>query len=414
MTARLRFVSVVLVLGLGVRTVRAQAPPARDTGPWDMARLKRVPKADFGPEGEVRWVGYVGEPYRGKPTTVFAYYARPKEGKGPFPAMVLVHGGGGTAFAEWAKLWAERGYVALAMDLAGHGRDGGRLAAGGPDQDDDTKFRDFHEADIRDMWTYHAVADVVLGVSLLADRPEVDRDRIGITGISWGGYLTCIVAGIDDRLKVAVPVYGCGFLGDDSAWRPRLDAMPFERRERWLKAFDPSRHLPGVTCPILFVNGTNDFAYPLGSYRKSYGSVKRAPVTLCVTVNMPHSHPDGWKPQEIGLFVDSVLAGGKPLVKLGSPSVRTGEGPTTLRADVSDAPIKSAALHFTSDDGRWQTRKWTSAPAEVSGGRVVGTIAAGTRARVAFLTVVDERGATVSTAHVGIPGSAGGIPGPND
>jgi len=29
-----------------------------------------------------------------------------------------------------------------------------------------------------------------------------------VTGISWGGYLTCIVAGIDDRLKAAVPVYG--------------------------------------------------------------------------------------------------------------------------------------------------------------------------------------------------------------
>ena len=73
-----------------------------------------------------------------------------------------------------------------------------------------------------------------------------------------------------------------------------------------MKLFDPSRYLPGVTCPILFVNGTNDFAYPLDSYQKSYQLVK-APVDLCVTVKMPHGHSEGWRPKEIGLFVDSVL-----------------------------------------------------------------------------------------------------------
>ena len=55
------------------------------------------------------------------------------------------------------------------------------------------------------------MADVIRGVSLLASLPDVDSKRLGITGISWGGYLTCIVASLDDRLRVAVPVYGCGF-----------------------------------------------------------------------------------------------------------------------------------------------------------------------------------------------------------
>jgi hypothetical protein len=33
--------------------------------------------------------------------------------------MVLIHGGGGTAFADWVRLWTGRGYAAIAMDLCG-------------------------------------------------------------------------------------------------------------------------------------------------------------------------------------------------------------------------------------------------------------------------------------------------------
>ena len=160
--------------------------------------------------------------------------------------------------------------VAIAMDLAGCGRDGKRLPDGGPPQDDDAKFRDFTDSEADRMWTYHAVAAVIHGHSLLASLEGVDARRIGITGISWGGYLTCIVAGVDDRLKVAVPVYGCGFLHENSFWLPRFAAMSPQQRDRWVSLFDPSAHLAGVRCPILFINGTNDFAYPLDSYQKSY------------------------------------------------------------------------------------------------------------------------------------------------
>src|SRR5712691_9765184 len=82
----------------------------------------------------------------------------------------------------------------------------------------------------------------------------------------------------------------------------------------WVKNYDPSRYLECVRMPILFCNGTNDKAYPLDSYQKSYRLVK-SPRNLCVTVRMPHSHPAGWGRVEVGLFVDSVLRGGKPLAR---------------------------------------------------------------------------------------------------
>src|SRR6185369_6995118 len=152
----------------------------------------------------------------------------------------------------------------------GNGPDG-RLPDGGPDQSDKVKFRDFTESEAGEMWSYHAVAAVVRAHSMLLSLPDVDAERTGLTGISWGGYLTCIVAGIDPRFKVAVPVYGCGFLGENSYWKSNsLAAMTPASRELWLKLFDPGAYLAGVHRPILFVNGTTDFAYPLDSYQKSY------------------------------------------------------------------------------------------------------------------------------------------------
>lgn len=363
------------------------------TGPWDVNALRGVPKADFGPRSNwVQEVYYEGEEFQGKATRIFAYYARPAQGKGPFPAMLLVHGGGGKAFREWAEHWAQRGYVALAMDLAGHGPDG-RLTEGGPDQDDQNKFRDFTAADANEMWTFHAVAAVLRGHSLLAAQPEVDRHRIGITGISWGGYLTCIVAGIDDRLKVAVPVYGCGFLQDNSVWLDRFSKMSAAQRQRWVDYFDPSRYLSGVNCPILFLNGSNDFAYPLDSYQKSYFAVN-GPMTLSLKVRLPHGHI--WTFPEVDCFVDSVLKNGDPLPKLKPMKITEGVATTAFVAKV---PVTKAELNFTSDTGEWQKRLWKTVPAEMVNGRVAARLPI-ERPLVCYLSVTDQRDVTVSTPHV--------------
>ena len=127
---------------------------ARDPIPqvalWDMARLGKTPEAEWGKKTElIQEVLFRGEPFEGKPTQVFAYIGRP-EGTGPFPGIVLVHGGGGQAFKDWANHWAKRGYVAIAMDTAGNGVDKKRLENGSPDQSDEYKFGNFEESGIRE------------------------------------------------------------------------------------------------------------------------------------------------------------------------------------------------------------------------------------------------------------------------
>ena len=389
------------LLLVGVPTALTAEPTKRHfTGPWNLDQLKETPTATWGEEsGQVQEVYYEGEPLEGKPTRVFAYYARPKSGKGPFPGVVLVHGGGGKAFAEWATLWADRGYAAIAMDLGGCGPEGKRLVDGMPGQGHPEKFLAFDgDEESRRLWTYHAVAAVIRGHSLLAAREEVDAERTGLTGISWGGYLTCIVAGVDDRFKVAVPVYGCGFLHENSCWLGEFARLGPEQTKRWVKHFDPSRYLPGVRCSILFMNGTNDFAYPLDSYQKSYNSVP-GNVDLRIQVRMPHGHQQGWAPKEIGLYVDAVLKGGDPLPKLGKMKTtgRTASAPFS-----SKGPILAGQLHYTADTGKWSERKWESLEAQLADGTVTAELPTN-GPLVYYLSVTDKRGAMVSTEHAALP-----------
>lgn len=370
----------------------------RNTGPWDLRELYRAPhvleRHTLAANGShsLEAIYYAGEPYQGHETRVFAYLAIPSKVYRP-PGIVLVHGGGGKAFREWAEMWADRGYAAIAMDLAGRGPDGERLSDGGPDQGDDVKFNDIAKG-VREAWPYHAVANVIRAHSLLRNTPGVDASRTAITGISWGGYLTCIVAGVDDRFDAAVPVYGCGYLHEDSVWVSRMNQLPPADRQAWIDNYDPSQYLPGVQMPILFVNSTTDFAYPLDSYQKSYRAV-RGPRTLSVTTTLLHSHEHGWAPVEIQLFIDSVLRNDKPLARWGRVVIYGNKINAEYR---SAAAIKSAALCYTTDFGPWQKRKWTVVPAQVESNRVYADLPV-MDGITWFVTLTDDRGATVSTEH---------------
>jgi len=163
------------------------------TTPWDLTDLSQPPHFEWlAREGHVWSLYYQGRPYQSKPTRIFAYYATPTTLTGEpakdhsFPAVVLVHGGGGTAFREWVELWAKRGYAAIAMDLAGCGLDRKRLPDGGPGQSDKEKFGAIDQP-AENQWTYHAVANVILAHSLIRSFKEVDASRAAVTGISWGG-----------------------------------------------------------------------------------------------------------------------------------------------------------------------------------------------------------------------------------
>lgn len=369
--------------------------------PWDLAVLgsppATYPAPGFEEEG-VKALFYEGQACAGKPTRVFAWYGVPAGGAAKHPAMVLVHGGGGAAFANWVRLWNERGYAAIAMDTCGcvprgtyghwerHDL-GGPAGWGGFDQTGQPPA---------DQWTYQAVADILLAHSLIRSYPEVDPDRIGITGISWGGYLTCIAAGADPRFKLAAPVYGCGYLGENSAWLDTFSKMPPETAAEWVHRWDPSVYLPRAAMPFLWVTGTNDFAYPMDSLQKSY-RLPTGPRALCIRVRMPHGHgPAGEGPEEIRTFADSVLNGGPPLPAILEQGRENNWAWVKFKGQ---APVVTAELTFTKQTGKWQDRLWETIPATIDAQTSTAKAPLPEGATVYYFNLFDEKGQAASSEH---------------
>ena len=402
----LRAALTLIALWLTANPTYAQSP-ADGRIRFDLAALSKPPQTfptEIAPAEGAQAFFYQGVPYQGRPTRVFAYTGFPKidpaQPEKKVPAMVLIHGGGGSAFDRWVKVWTERGYAAIAMDLCGCvpvGTYGNwqRHEHGGP-PGWDASFGQL-ETPIHDQWTWHAVSAAVLGHSLLRSDPRVDTDRIGVTGISWGGYTTCIVAGVDNRFQFAAPVYGCGFLGENSAWLPAFEKLGEEKAGLWLKQWDPSEFLGEAKMPFLWVNGTNDFAYPPDSWQKSYRLTK-GPRTLCLRIRMPHGHgPVGENPAEIHHMANHILRGEPGLPKI------TEQGVTeqTLWATYdSSVPLTKAELCFTREGGKWQERKWEAAPADVDQDAQKVTATIPDDATVCYLNLFDNRDCAVSTEHV--------------
>lgn len=401
----------VVPLLVGAISVCRGQPTTRPAHPWNTVELFKTPRSFPGPKtlvskhSGVRGLFYESEPYKDKATRVFAWYGVPKAAspKAKVPAVVLVHGGGGTAFDQWVALWNQRGYAAIAMDMEGHlpagalGKRPGH-AWSGPARAG--IFADIKKP-VKDQWMYHAVAAVVRAHSLLRSRPEVDADRTGLTGISWGGIIASNVVGVDNRFKFAIPVYGCGFLFDaGNQYTKAYQKMTPADAARCKRLWDGSSHLPRAKMPMLWVTGTNDGHFPLSVFERSYRAAA-GPRTLCIRIAMRHGHAPGWAPKEIYAFADSVLRKGPALIRIAGQG--RGDGAAWVTFDKSTAPAK-AELCYTTDSGPWPKRKWRTAPAavNVAEARVTANVPAGTT--VYYFNLTDARGLLVSSEHVDLPG----------
>ena len=335
---------------------------------WDLKALSEAPPFRWvDSTSTVRSLVYESVPFEGKPTQVFAYYSNPdllqgrRTGKN-FPGVVLIHGGGGTAFKEWVEKWAADGYAAIAMDLNGKGENGKSLDNPGPVMDQKFRFTNIDTGNMKDMWTYHAVARVIQAHSFLLNRTEVNSAKTCLTGISWGGYLTCLVASIDDRFQAAAPVYGCGFYDESDAFGKEFLKMTPAGRDKWMKYLDPSSYLPFAVHPLLFVNGNVDFFYNVVPYSKCYELVN-CEKNISFRPNMKHGHVAGWQPVEIRYFFESIINEGVPLPEIEPIN----KNDSTIEAKfAATVGLRSASFYFSSDTiSTNEKRVWSEVKAKV-------------------------------------------------
>ena len=196
---------------------------------------------------------------------IFAVIATPKT-PGKHPGILVLHGGGGSAEVDKAMAWAQRGYVAVAPDLPGIAEPKKLTVTKG--KWSSLKYgegRWVAEPDASASVIFDAVLSAMKSLYLLRAQSAVDTTHIGVVGISWGGYMTTMVAGLaGDQVRAAFAVFGCGFYdltaqlnGPNST----LGKMPAEERACWLRDLDAGRRAPGIKAAFFIAGAANDFFY---------------------------------------------------------------------------------------------------------------------------------------------------------
>ncbi len=115
----------------------------------------------------------------------------------------------------------------------------------------------------------------VRGIDYLLSRPDVDPERLGVTGISGGGAATFWITAADERVKVAVPVSG---LSDLVSYVPErvvdghCDCMFLYNTYQW-----PWARIPALIAPrpLLYVNSDQDSIFPMDGNERVINRLKR-------------------------------------------------------------------------------------------------------------------------------------------
>lgn len=203
----------------------------------------------------------------------------PKNLAGPAPTILYVCGharvkdndvslGNKTGYQHHGAWFARNGYVCLAIDTIQLGEIEG----------------EHHGTRRLNQWWWNARGYTPAGVEAwngiraldyLETRPEVDRDRIGVTGRSGGGAYSWWIAALDERVKVAVPVAGITDLENhvvDGAIEGHCDCMYFVNTYRWDFPLVAALVAPR---PLLIANSDKDRIFPLDGVVRLHEKVRR-------------------------------------------------------------------------------------------------------------------------------------------
>lgn len=213
--------------------------------------------------------------------TVHGEYFQPA-GAGPFPAVVVLHilGGEFPLSQTVASSLARSKVAALFIKMPYYGE---RRSKDSPRRMISRNPRETAEG------MTQAVLDIRRAAAWLSARPEVDRQRLGVTGISLGGIMSALSAAGEPRFRKVAIYLGGGKLGENLWNMPHRDAEVF--RDEWIKAgesresflkllepVDPATHGRLLKDrDVLMVNAKNDEIIPTAATMALWESIGTKP-----------------------------------------------------------------------------------------------------------------------------------------
>lgn len=300
----------------------------------------------------------------GGPSRIYCAVARPAETKDPVPVVLVFHGGGGNASPALALAGARRhrGMAAVAMDY------NGQFAARKAERVTDWKFAKPAQRldlvpDLRNSPMYHYVTAARRTIDMLATLPWADRTRIGAMGVSYGGWVALILAGVDDRVKCVTTGVSAGGVGDTPGKAAQqLRWEPAEQRPLWLEHYEPLAHAARTRAGVFLQLASNDYWFWITGARRQLDALP-GPKGWIIRPNSNHG-AGGPEVSDLAApaFMRHILLGDPPPPVVADFSVHAG-GEYRWRID-SAQPVRRAALHYSPGRVGASARYWMEFPAE--------------------------------------------------
>lgn len=201
-----------------------------------------------------------------------------------YPMILNVHGGpAGMYGVDWFhefQVYAARGWAVFYTNPRGS-----------------TGYGEKFERGIFGEWGGKDYADVMNGVeAILRKHSWIDRDRLGVTGGSYGGFMTNWIVGHTDMFKAAVTLRSVvNFVSDegtrDGAYGHKRDfgGDLFEKFDLYWDR-SPLKYARNVKTPTLILHSENDFRVPLEQGEQWYRALKLFGVTTELVIFPRENH----------------------------------------------------------------------------------------------------------------------------